>query len=158
MNFNYLFDWCRKFGQFITVRKSLIFYAFWYLSPLPLFHYNHHHFIHYTSLINVNDTHSDCLIHRHWKVTSGINQEDVQIIPAFSHGVIGLTPTINPGETFYYTSCSALKSKEGSMEGSFLMMNLNTNKAVTVVVAPFKLIPLWLIYEKKYTLDIIWYE
>ena len=81
-------------------------------------------------------------IRRHWKITSGVDQEDVQIVPAFSHGVIGLTPTINPGETFYYTSCSALKNKEGSMEGSFLMMNLNTNKAVTVIVAPFKLTPL----------------
>ena len=79
---------------------------------------------------------------RQWSITSGADLEDVQSVPAFAPGVIGLQPTIEPGDIFHYTSCAVIKTKEGSMDGTFLMMNLTTNEKFVAVVAPFKLTPL----------------
>ena len=82
------------------------------------------------------------LIFRQWKISSGKDLEDVQVVPAFSPGVIGLQPIILPGETFHYTSCAVIKNKEGAMEGSFLMVNKTTENTFEAVVEPFRLTPL----------------
>ena len=73
---------------------------------------------------------------------SGIDLKDIQSVPAFAPGVIGLQPIIEPGGIFHYTSCAVIKTKEGGMDGTFLMMNLTTNEKFVAVVAPFKLTPL----------------
>jgi ApaG protein len=43
-------------------------------------------------------------------------------------GVIGLTPVIEPGETFNYFSNVILRSGVGNMLGNYLFENLLTNE------------------------------
>ena len=82
------------------------------------------------------------MIARQWSIASGADVKDIQLVPAYAPGVIGLQPIIEPGDIFHYTSCAVIKTKEGSMDGTFLMMNLVTNEKFVVVVAPFRLTPL----------------
>ncbi len=44
-------------------------------------------------------------------------------VPKYSHGVIGLTPVIQPGTSFTYMSMTFMNSIPGSMKGSFSMLN-----------------------------------
>lgn len=55
---------------------------------------------------------------RHWVITDGNGEvEEVR-----GPGVIGKQPTLNPGESFEYTSGCVLKTAHGSMRGSYQML------------------------------------
>ena len=55
-------------------------------------------------------------------------------------GVIGLTPEINPGETFKYFSNVALRSGVGSMSGIYFCKNLTTNENIEIEIPKFNLV------------------
>jgi ApaG protein len=59
------------------------------------------------------------LISRHWKITDakGITQE------VRGPGVVGKHPSLKPGESFHYTSGTALGAPSGMMLGSYEMVN-----------------------------------
>jgi ApaG protein len=57
------------------------------------------------------------LISRHWIITDGNNA--VQEVRGL--GVIGKQPLLQPGESFEYTSGSALNTPVGTMKGSYQM-------------------------------------
>ena len=59
------------------------------------------------------------LINRHWKITDvqGVTQE------VRGPGVIGKQPVLKPGETFRYTSGTALAAPSGVMLGEYEMVN-----------------------------------
>src|SRR5258706_13275577 len=58
------------------------------------------------------------LIARHWIVTGGRNQvQEVRCL-----GVVGAQPLIKPGESFEYTSGSAIVTPVGTMRGSYQMV------------------------------------
>lgn len=59
------------------------------------------------------------LLSRHWIITDG-NQK-VQEVKG--EGVIGEQPTIQPGETFEYSSGAVLQTPVGSMKGSYQMVD-----------------------------------
>ena len=74
------------------------------------------------------------LISRHWTITdadSGI--EEVRGI-----GVIGQQPTMDPGESFEYTSGCPLKTPFGMMHGTYHMVTAEGHQ-FDVQVAPFTL-------------------
>ena len=54
-------------------------------------------------------------------------------------GVIGLTPEINPGETFKYFSNVVLRSGVGSMSGVYFCINLRNNENLTIDIPKFNL-------------------
>ena len=55
-------------------------------------------------------------------------------------GVIGLTPEINPGETFKYFSNVVLRSGVGSMSGIYFCKNLTTNENIEIDIPKFNLV------------------
>ena len=58
------------------------------------------------------------LISRHWLITDGRNQ--VQEVRGL--GVVGAQPLLKPGESFEYTSGTALATPVGTMRGSYQMV------------------------------------
>ena len=54
---------------------------------------------------------------RHWFIADGNN--DVQEVTG--DGVVGAQPTIEPGETYHYSSGSVLATEVGSMRGFYVM-------------------------------------
>ena len=55
-------------------------------------------------------------------------------------GVIGLTPVIEPGESFTYFSNVLLRSGVGNMQGIYFCQNLITNETLEVEVPKFNLV------------------
>ena len=62
-------------------------------------------------------------------------------VPKYQPGVIGETPLLKPGQAFEYMSCTQVSTKEGTMQGSFLMSS-SDGSFFEAIVAPFKLLPL----------------
>jgi uncharacterized protein affecting Mg2+/Co2+ transport len=77
---------------------------------------------------------------RQWKIESLGETEDIQRVPPFSPGLIGLKPVLEPGQMFEYTSCVTVKYKQGVMEGSLLLISKSTGDASEAVISPFLLL------------------
>ena len=58
------------------------------------------------------------LVSRHWIITDGRNQ--VQEVRGL--GVVGSQPLLKPGESFEYTSGTAIATPVGTMRGSYQMV------------------------------------
>lgn len=77
------------------------------------------YFFSYTIEIHNGGKHSVQLVSRHWIITDAHGKmEEVQ-----GPGVVGQQPTLEPGESFQYSSFCPLTTPTGSMEGTFLMMS-----------------------------------
>ena len=78
----------------------------------------------YTITISNHGTESAQLISRHWIITDaeGVTQEVKGL------GVVGEQPLLRPGETFEYTSGTALATPVGTMRGSYQMVAEDGNK------------------------------
>ena len=59
------------------------------------------------------------LISRHWIITDGFGQIEEVVGP----GVIGMQPTLQPGESFEYSSFCPLATPTGSMQGKYVMVD-----------------------------------
>ena len=57
------------------------------------------------------------LINRHWRITDAYGQ----LHEVRGEGVVGEQPTLQPGETFEYTSATPLVTPSGIMVGSYEM-------------------------------------
>jgi len=69
----------------------------------------------YTITIKNTGTIAAQVISRHWIITDATNKtEEVNGL-----GVVGHQPFLPPGQTFEYTSGSALKTPHGSMKGEY---------------------------------------
>lgn len=55
-------------------------------------------------------------------------------------GVIGLTPELQPGETFKYFSNAIIRSGIGSMQGSYVFRNLLTKETFETEIPKFDLV------------------
>lgn len=58
------------------------------------------------------------LISRHWIIADG--EDDIQEVRGL--GVVGEQPLLKPGDSFEYTSGTAISSPVGSMKGSYQMV------------------------------------
>ncbi|MBP6432519.1 MAG: Co2+/Mg2+ efflux protein ApaG [Ferruginibacter sp.] len=76
------------------------------------------------------------LLRRHWH----IYDSNGSIKEVEGEGVVGVQPKINPGEFYQYVSGCNLRTDIGKMQGSYLMLNLNTNKRFDVFIPSFNLI------------------
>lgn len=74
------------------------------------------------------------LLNRHWKITDahGLTQE------VRGEGVIGEQPTLKPGESFRYTSGTALATSSGIMLGEY-EMTTNEGERFHIEVPAFSL-------------------
>jgi ApaG protein len=74
------------------------------------------------------------LISRHWVITDGMGKEEEVLGP----GVIGKQPTLEPGQSFEYTSGCPLTTPFGSMHGTYQMINQG-DEQFDIEIAPFAL-------------------
>jgi ApaG protein len=72
----------------------------------------------YTMTIRNKGTLPAQLVSRHWIITDGRNH--VQEVRGL--GVVGAQPLIKPGESFEYTSGTAIATPVGTMKGSYQMV------------------------------------
>ncbi len=75
------------------------------------------------------------LISRHWIITDA--NHHVQEVKG--KGVVGEQPTINPGQSFEYTSGTVLATQVGTMSGSYKMTLLEDGSEFTVSIPQFVL-------------------
>ena len=79
--------------------------------------------------------HTFQLLSRYWHITDGQgNVEDVH-----GPGVVGKTPTLQPGESFEYTSFCPLPTPRGVMEGAFRMV-YGDGEEFDAQIKPFRLV------------------
>src|SRR5690606_30295996 len=76
------------------------------------------HMFAYTITINNMGSVASQLVSRHWVITSG----DGSVHEVRGLGVVGEQPFLKPGESFEYTSGTAISSQAGSMKGSYQMV------------------------------------
>ena len=62
------------------------------------------------------------LLTRHWIITDGLGRKQ----EVKGDGVVGEQPTLNPGDSFEYSSGCPLSTPSGLMEGSYCMINHRT--------------------------------
>ena len=90
-------------------------------------------FAYHVRISNVG-TETAQLLSREWIITdSDGNVERVQ-----GAGVVGETPSLEPGGTFEYTSFCPLRTSMGSMQGGY-MMRLTDGETFRAEIAPFTL-------------------
>jgi ApaG protein len=74
------------------------------------------------------------LVTRHWVITDGTGHiEEVR-----GPGVVGKQPTLQPGESFEYTSGCPLQTPFGVMEGTYQMIS-TSGESFDARIAPFTL-------------------
>lgn len=74
------------------------------------------------------------LVSRHWIITDAKNKVDEVKGP----GVVGETPTLEPGERFQYTSGCILQTPRGTMHGTY-QMEREDGSELDATIAPFSL-------------------
>lgn len=78
-----------------------------------------HYFFSYRVRISNKSEKQVQLLSRYWLITDGFGAvEEVE-----GSGVIGLQPTIKPGETFEYSSFCPLSTPSGFMQGKYTMLD-----------------------------------
>jgi ApaG protein len=75
------------------------------------------------------------LLRRTWRITDGMGR--TQTISG--EGVVGQTPTLDPGETFEYTSATPLETPSGIMRGTYHMIQVDTLTPLDVELPAFSL-------------------
>lgn len=92
-------------------------------------------FFNYTITITNESNFAMKLITREWFIFDTLDFPRV----VRGEGVIGEQPTIEPGESFSYTSSCDLQSTLGKMEGNYMFENLITFDQVKVKIPSFDL-------------------
>ena len=73
---------------------------------------------------------------RRWQIfdSNGQNRE------VEGEGVVGVQPTLNPGEKYQYVSGCNLRTEMGKMHGTYSMENLHTKTSFEVNIPVFEMI------------------
>ena len=72
---------------------------------------------------------------RHWHIfDSNGSYREVE-----GEGVVGVQPTLQPGENYQYVSGCNLRTEIGRMDGTYEMENLHNKKMFTVNIPPFEM-------------------
>ena len=73
---------------------------------------------------------------RHWHIFDSYGSyREVE-----GEGVVGVQPTLNPGERYQYVSGCNLRTEMGKMHGVYSMENLNNKQVFEVNIPPFEMI------------------
>lgn len=97
---------------------------------------NEHFMFAYRIVIQNLSDFSIRLMRRKWHIfDSNGTQREVE-----GEGVVGVQPTIAPGESYQYVSGCNLKTEIGSMKGYYEMLRLNDEMTFNVDIPEFQLI------------------
>ena len=96
---------------------------------------NHFLFSYHITIENKSD-YTFQLISRHWEIFDS-NNEYRQVD---GDGVVGETPTLEPGEVFEYESACSLTTDMGKMSGSYLIERTLDNTRFSITIPKFDLI------------------
>ena len=107
----------------ITVATQCVF------IPEQSDEYNDRYVFAYTITISNSGNIPAQLISRHWVITDANSQ--VQEVRGL--GVVGEQPLLKPGESFEYTSGTAIATPVGTMRGSYQMVAEDSTKFDAVV-------------------------
>lgn len=94
---------------------------------------NHYVWAYQIEIKNLGETQVQ-LLNRHWQITDSLGRMQEVRGP----GVVGEQPTLDPGESFEYTSGTPLSTPSGIMVGSYEMRN-ETGELFHVEVPAFSL-------------------
>lgn len=75
------------------------------------------------------------LLSRFWEIKDSLNHTTI----VEGKGVVGLQPTLLPGEKHVYSSGCLLNSTTGSMKGYYIIFNHDTRKEFRVKIPVFQL-------------------
>lgn len=75
------------------------------------------------------------LLSRHWSIRDSLAAHRTVDGP----GVVGETPTLEPGGSFSYSSVCDLRSGHGAMQGTYRMLRLNDHTEFDVVIPEMQL-------------------
>jgi ApaG protein len=75
------------------------------------------------------------LLRRTWRITDGRGRTQ----SVNGEGVVGQQPTLDPGESFEYTSGTPLDTPSGFMLGAYHMLATGSGEAFDVAIPPFSL-------------------
>lgn len=90
----------------------------------------------YTIAITNEGSEAVQLISRHWRITDA--EEQVQEVQGL--GVVGEQPTIEPGQTYTYSSGAILETETGMMQGSYQMRSAS-GELFDAPIPAFALVP-----------------
>jgi ApaG protein len=90
----------------------------------------------YKITIDNHNSFSIKLHRRHWHIfdSNGTNRE------VEGEGVVGVQPTLSPGEKYQYVSGCNLHTEMGKMHGTYTMENLTNKKMFEVNIPVFEMI------------------
>lgn len=108
-----------------------IFYQSDYSNPL-----NQEFMFAYRITIENHNNFTVKLLRRHWFIFDS-NGEHREVE---GEGVIGIQPTLKPGETYQYVSGCNLKTEMGRMHGTYLMENQHNKETFKVNIPSFDMI------------------
>ena len=107
------------------------FYQHDYSNPI-----NGEYMFAYRVTIENNNNFPVRLLRRHWNIyDSNASQREVE-----GEGVVGVQPTIQPGESYQYVSGCNLRTEMGKMKGTYQMENLNSKQMFQVDIPAFEMI------------------
>jgi ApaG protein len=90
----------------------------------------------YKVTIENNNSFPVRLLHRHWHIfDSNSTHREVE-----GEGVVGVQPTIKPGESYNYVSGCNLRTELGRMHGTYTMENLSDQREFTVAIPVFDMV------------------
>jgi len=107
------------------------FYQHEYSNPRQ----NEFMFVYRVSIIN-HSPFSVKLHSRRWE----IRDSDGTLREISGEGVVGMQPTLKPGEEYQYVSGTNLHTDMGKQGGAYLFENLHTKRFFTVMIPVFHLI------------------
>lgn len=90
-------------------------------------------FFNYQVTIENCNTYSVQLLRRHWEIFDSLHAPRT----VDGEGVVGLTPMLNPGDIFSYSSGCDLFSEIGYMEGYYTFLNLLNDETFEVDIPRF---------------------
>ncbi len=97
---------------------------------------NHEYMFAYRITIENNNIFPVRLLRRHWFIfDSNSSHREVE-----GEGVIGVQPSIDPGDKYQYISGCNLNTELGKMHGTYFMENLNNKKNFYVNIPAFEMI------------------
>ncbi len=96
---------------------------------------NHYFFVYEITITNKSDF-TVKLLKRHWDITDGFGVKRT----VEGDGVVGETPSIEPGESFAYNSGCDFNTEIGKMSGYYTMQKLVDQLEVKVTIPEFVMV------------------
>ncbi len=106
-----------------------------YYAPQSSPKSNHYFFVYEVTITNKSD-YTVKLLKRHWDITDCLGENRV----VEGDGVIGETPSLEPGESFSYNSGCDFSTEIGKMSGYYTMMKLVDKSEFEVQIPEFVMV------------------